>query len=89
MGEYRKFIFVCTGTDCKGSGCKKLIGEIKDLTGSGPLKGQFKIIKTKCMDFCKNSPVVIYREEVIKKATLEKVEGVLSEIERGRKTEDR
>ncbi|MBS9523142.1 (2Fe-2S) ferredoxin domain-containing protein [Litoribacter ruber] len=69
MGEYREFVFVCTGSDCKSAGCKKLIGDLKEATKS-TYKGRFKIIKTKCMDFCKTGPMVIYKEEVVKKASL-------------------
>jgi NADH-quinone oxidoreductase subunit F len=68
MGNHRKFIFVCNGSDCKGEGCKDLGKEIKELIQSGHNKGKYKIIKTKCMDFCKSAPVVIYHGEVIKKA---------------------
>jgi len=73
MGEYRKFIFVCTGSDCKSNGCKGLLSDIKDLTKENPYKGQYSIVKTKCMDFCKTGPIVIIKDDVIKKATLEKV----------------
>jgi len=71
MPTYRKFIFVCNGSDCKKSGCKNLQSEIKELIKSEDHKGKFKIIKTKCMDFCKSGPVVVVNNEVIKKADLE------------------
>jgi NADH-quinone oxidoreductase subunit F len=68
MPPYRKFIFVCTGSDCKKAGCKKLQKEIKDLIASEDHKGQYKIVKTKCMDFCKSGPIVVVNNEVMKKA---------------------
>jgi NADH-quinone oxidoreductase subunit F len=70
MATYRKFIFVCNGSDCKREGCKKLQCEIKELTKSEDYKGKYKIIKTKCMDFCKSAPVVVINNDVIKKADI-------------------
>jgi len=70
MATYRKFIFVCNGSDCKRKGCKKLQSEIKELTKSEDYKGKYKIIKTKCMDFCKSAPVVVINNDVIKKADI-------------------
>lgn len=66
----RKFVFVCHGSDCKKEGCKKLQGELKELFHSHDYKGRFKIIKTKCMDFCKSAPVVIVENVAVKKADL-------------------
>lgn len=71
MPTYRKFIFVCNGSDCKKSGCKNLQFEIKELIKSEDHKGKFKIIKTKCMDFCKSAPVLVINNEVFKKANVE------------------
>lgn len=68
MATYRKFIFICIGSDCKKAGCKKLQKEMKDLITSEDHKGQYKIIQTKCMDFCKSGPVVVLNNEVLKKA---------------------
>jgi NADH:ubiquinone oxidoreductase subunit E len=70
MGHLRKFVFVCNGPDCKKEGCKKLQGELKELVNSYDYKGRFKIIKTKCMDFCKSAPVVIVENMVVKKGDL-------------------
>jgi NADH:ubiquinone oxidoreductase subunit E len=78
MASYRKFIFICNGSDCKEEGCKKLQHEIKDLLKSEDHKGKYKIIKTKCMDFCKSAPVVVYHNEVIKKADLHAVKKKIS-----------
>jgi NADH:ubiquinone oxidoreductase subunit E len=74
MPTYRKFIFVCHGSDCKREGCKKLQSDLKDLVKQSEHKGKYKIIKTKCMDFCKSAPTVVINNEVIKKADLDAVE---------------
>lgn len=70
MAIFRKFIFICNGSDCKKEGCKKLQGEITELVNSNDYRGKFKIIKTKCMDFCKSAPVVIVENGVLKKADI-------------------
>jgi NADH-quinone oxidoreductase subunit F len=74
MPTYRKFIFVCNGSDCKKEGCKKLQSELKDLIKLSEHKGKYKIIKTKCMDFCKSAPTVVINNEVLKKADVVSVE---------------
>lgn len=73
MATFRKFIFVCTGSDCKSEGSKKLDSALKDLIKSEDYKGQYKVIKTKCMDFCKSAPVVVINNEVHKKAKVEEL----------------
>ncbi|MGY6559944.1 MAG: NAD(P)H-dependent oxidoreductase subunit E [Nitritalea sp.] len=73
MATYRKFIFVCNGGDCKDEGCKKLTKDLKSLIQTDGHKGKYKIIRTKCMDFCKSAPVVVYNNEVCKKADVEAI----------------
>lgn len=73
MATYRRFIFVCNGSDCKKEGCKKLQSDIKELIKSEDYKGKFKIIKTKCMDFCKSAPLVVINNEVLKKVNLQDI----------------
>lgn len=70
MSPYRKFIFICNGSDCKKAGCKKLQSEIKDLVKSNEYQGKYKLIKTNCMDFCKSAPLVVINNEVLKRANL-------------------
>ncbi|WP_186757727.1 (2Fe-2S) ferredoxin domain-containing protein [Echinicola salinicaeni] len=77
MALFRKFIFVCTGSDCKKNGCKSLLKDVKDLTKLDDHKGKYKIVKTKCMDFCKSGPITVVSNEVIKKSTKEKLKVVL------------
>ncbi|QDH80301.1 (2Fe-2S) ferredoxin domain-containing protein [Echinicola soli] len=77
MGKFRKFIFVCAGSDCKKNGCKGLLKDIQELTKLDTHKGKYKIVKTKCMDFCKTGPMVVINNEVIKKGTKEKIHQIL------------
>ncbi|MEX2513695.1 MAG: (2Fe-2S) ferredoxin domain-containing protein [Cyclobacteriaceae bacterium] len=71
MGKYRKFIFVCAGSDCKKNGCKTFLKEIKNFLSHDANKGKYKIVKTKCMDFCKTGPIAVVNNEIIKSGDLE------------------
>ncbi len=73
MKHNRELIFICTGSDCKKSGGKSILKELKSECKEGPLKGNLKLIKTKCLDMCKSAPVVIIGDHFCKKATTEKV----------------
>lgn len=71
MATYRKFIFVCTGSDCKKNGCKPLLKEIEQVLKTDIHKGKWKLVKTKCMDFCKSGPVAVINSELIKRMVIE------------------
>jgi NADH:ubiquinone oxidoreductase subunit E len=73
MKHSRTLVFSCSGSDCKRAGGKSLRKQIKESIKGEDLKGQVKLIQTKCMDRCKSSPVVIVGDHFCKKATLEKV----------------
>jgi len=53
------FVFICLGKDCKKAGgddlCKHY-SKLKSLQGS---KNRLKVIKTKCIDYCKKAPVLV------------------------------
>lgn len=46
---------------------------MKEELSSVPFKGQFKFVKTKCLDMCKSAPVTIIGDHFFKKATAEKI----------------
>jgi len=73
MKIHRELIFVCTGSDCKKSGAKGLIKELKTASNRPPLKGHCKLIKTKCMDMCKSAPLAIVKNHYCKKTNSLKV----------------
>ena len=73
MKHKRELIFVCSGSDCKKSGCKEIRMGLKESFRQGEYKGQFKLIQTKCLDMCKSAPVVIVGDHFCKKSTLSKV----------------
>lgn len=55
----KKYIFICHGKDCLKNGAKELHRglerEIKSVSG----RASYQLIKTKCMDHCKDGPSVI------------------------------
>ncbi len=69
----RKLVFVCTGSDCKKCGSKSLYKELKVSIKQPDLKGDVKLIKTKCLDMCKSGPMVIVEDQFLKKSTLRDV----------------
>ncbi|TFV97485.1 (2Fe-2S) ferredoxin domain-containing protein [Algoriphagus kandeliae] len=77
MKHKRELVFVCTGSDCKKAGAKAIRKHLKEDLKSGPLKGQCKLIQTKCMDLCKSAPVVIVGDHFCKKTDAEKVATIL------------
>lgn len=73
MEKSRQLIFVCTGSDCKKAGAKKLLKELKEALNAPDRKGKYKLIKTKCLDRCKTAPNVIIKENFYKKASLSSI----------------
>jgi NADH:ubiquinone oxidoreductase subunit E len=57
--DKKKYIFICTGSDCKKNGSKKLIKELSDYIKAEKSKSSVRIVKTKCLDHCKKGPNVI------------------------------
>jgi len=57
-------IFICTGKDCKKNGCEELKSELKKyLKAKKPQ--EVKLIKTKCMDYCKLGPNLVVNGELM------------------------
>ena len=73
MKYNRKLVFVCTGSDCKNAGSKKIKKELKEAATEGTLKGHCKFFETKCMDMCKSAPVVIVDGFFCKKTEIKKI----------------
>ncbi len=77
LGDVMKFnrhlVFVCSGSDCKKAGSKRIRKELKEAATEGSLKGHCKFFQTKCMDLCKSAPVVVVDAHFCKKADLKSV----------------
>jgi NADH-quinone oxidoreductase subunit F len=57
-------LFVCTGKDCKKNGCEELKSELKKSLKAVPNK-KVRLIKTKCMDYCKLGPNLVVDGELL------------------------
>lgn len=73
MRHRRELIFVCTGSDCKKSGSKAMCKELKESFKKSPMRGNCKLIQTKCLDHCKSAPMVILDNHFYKKTNLEEI----------------
>ena len=73
----RKYIFICTGSDCKKNGSKKLINVLSDHIKSEKLKSSVKIVKTKCLDHCKKGPNVIMDNRMYHKVKEQEIPALL------------
>ena len=67
MKPRRKYIFICNGKDCKKNDSKSFSSSLKQAVSIAPLKGNFKLVKTKCMDCCKSGPIAVYNNQLVKK----------------------
>lgn len=76
----RQLVFICSGSDCKKAGSKKIRKELKELAIEGSLKGHCKFFQTKCMDMCKSAPVAVVESHFCKKAD---AKAVVAQIKKG------
>jgi NADH-quinone oxidoreductase subunit F len=53
------FVFVCHGKDCKKAGSEELYKHYKKLKSLPGSNNRLKVIKTKCIDYCKKAPVLV------------------------------
>ncbi len=75
-----KYIFICGSKSCRKSGSDILIAEIKDFIKSKKLKREVKLVKTKCMDYCKSGPNLVSNDQLYHEVSLEEVKGILKEL---------
>jgi NADH:ubiquinone oxidoreductase subunit E len=73
MKPRKKYIFICNGKDCKKNDSQSFSLSIKQAMNKAPLKGNFKLVKTKCMDCCKSGPIAVYNNQLIKKGDSDKL----------------
>lgn len=59
-------ILVCSESDCKKNGCKRVCQALKDEVQAQGLKGQIRVQKTKCLGHCKHGPnVMVYPASIL------------------------
>jgi NADH-quinone oxidoreductase subunit F len=72
-----KYIFICGSKSCRKRGSNKLIAELKDFIKSKGLKREIKLVKTKCMDYCKSGPNLINNDQLYHEVNPEEAKGIL------------
>ena len=82
-GKYN--ISVCLGTACYVKGSQKILDRLKEKLkieeGQTTEDGKFSIDTTRCVGACGIAPVFTVNDEVYGKATVKKLDEVLSELE--------
>lgn len=76
----QKFIFICGAKSCKKNGSDELKEALKEYIKFNGLKNDVRIIKTKCMDFCKAGPNVIADNQLYHKVTVQEAKVILQEM---------
>lgn len=83
-GKYN--IAVCLGTACFVKGSQKIMDRLKDRLKIGPGEttkdGKFSIEETRCVGACGLAPVFTVNGEVYGKATVQKLDEVLNNLEK-------
>jgi (2Fe-2S) ferredoxin len=62
----QQVILVCSESDCKKNGCKKVCAALKAEVQAQGLKGEIRVQKTKCLGHCKHGPnVMVYPASIL------------------------
>jgi len=76
--QYKHFIYICNGGDCKKKGAKDLLKACaKDLKSKGLTKVT-KQIKTQCTGRCKEAPVMLVKDHWLTRVKTKDVPAVLT-----------
>ncbi|WKK78133.1 (2Fe-2S) ferredoxin domain-containing protein [Marivirga salinae] len=69
-------IFICTGKDCQKNGCEELKSELKQSFKANKIKN-VKLIKTKCMDYCKLGPNLVVNGKLLHECKNEDISTII------------
>ena len=58
--KLKQYIFICQGKDCLKNGARELCKDLDRALKSNPVRPTCELIKTKCMDHCKDAPSVVF-----------------------------
>ncbi len=74
-----RYYFVCTGKDCLKRGAKQLLGSLEQEL---PTTSQFNtvVIKTKCIDHCKQGPLLVVDNVCYEKVDPKYLKKILKKI---------
>ena len=71
------YVFVCNGKDCKKHRAKEVVKAIQFELKRKGLRDESHIVKTKCMGFCKQGPVVLFKDDLYTKVKPQECEDIL------------
>jgi NADH-quinone oxidoreductase subunit F len=74
-----RHLFICTGKDCQKKGCEILKSEFKKHIKINKIK-EIRLIKTKCMDYCKLGPNLVINGKLWHNCQSKDVSEILSEL---------
>ena len=72
----KKYIFVCHGKDCLKNGAKVLQKQLEKQAKSSN-NGYCEILKTRCMDHCKDAPSLVVDNTWYGRVATKDLEGLL------------
>ncbi|MBK6267248.1 (2Fe-2S) ferredoxin domain-containing protein [Marivirga sp. S37H4] len=78
--QNQKYIFICGSKDCQKNGSEQLKSALKELIKENNLKDEVRIIKTKCMDFCKSGPNLIVQDHLYHKVSSREAKAILNKL---------
>ena len=55
----KQYVFVCQGKDCLKNGARSLTKELEKSIKLSSIRSSCQLIKTRCMDRCKEAPSII------------------------------
>ncbi len=71
--KQKKYIFICHGKDCSKRGCKELQKSLEKSIKQQPGRSNIELIKTRCMDHCKEGPSVVVNNTWYGEPTVEDI----------------
>jgi NADH-quinone oxidoreductase subunit F len=76
--KYKQYIFVCHGKNCLKCGAKQLQKRLEVEKKTAAEKLNYELIKTKCMDHCKDGPSMVIDNTWYGKVTLKDIDILLT-----------
>jgi (2Fe-2S) ferredoxin len=65
MPLHEKHVFVCTGSDCRKGGAKKVCKALKRAVAASDLKKRVRVIEADCFDQCNHGPMVVVYPDAV------------------------
>ena len=72
------YVFVCNGKDCKKHRAKEVAKSLQYELKRMGLRDGSHVIKTKCMGFCKQGPVVLIKDDCYTKVKPQECEEIVA-----------